>query len=112
MDDTLFLERDFVRSGFLAVNYHLMSDYKINGFYERAWEKFCSGQTQLIFNHVLNDLKYNDDRDALVEKLLNIYRTHIPKIKLFDDAKWAIRHYSNIYPLALLSDGYLQTQKK
>ena len=61
MDDTLFLEQDFVRSGFSAVNYHLMAEYKINGFYERAWERFRSGETQLIFNHVLNDLKYSDN---------------------------------------------------
>jgi len=111
MDDTLFLEKDFVKSGFLAVNHFLIDEYKINGFYNKAWERFCSGQKKFIFNHVLNDLNYDGDGDKLVIKLLNIYRTHMPKIKLFDDAKWAIQHYSSACSIALLSDGYLQTQK-
>ena len=111
MDDTLFPERDFVKSGFLAVDDFLLTNYKINGFYEKAWEKFCFGERQYIFNKTLNDLEYPDNPEVLVKKLLTVYRTHNPRIKLFDDAKWALQFYSKTYPLALLSDGYLQTQK-
>ena len=64
--------------------------------YRKVYEDHFKKEGYLQSGQSLDDLKYNDDCGAPVEKLLNIYRTHKPTIKLFDDAKWAIRHYSNI----------------
>ena len=111
MDDTLFPESEFVRSGFEEVDRYLLKNLSINNFFPRAWKKFTSGNRGFIFNQVLQDINYDGDVGVLVNELVTIYREHIPSIELFDDAKWALEYYSKIAPLALLSDGYFNTQK-
>src|SRR5690606_41459193 len=58
-DDTLYLERDYVRSGFHAVGEHLRRTHGVDGFSRRAWELFESGHrgrdrksTRLNSSHV------------------------------------------------------------
>lgn len=111
MDDTLFPEKEFVRSGFKEVDRYLQKKLSINNFFVRAWEKFSSGSRGFIFNQVLHDINYDGDVSILVKELVNVYREHIPSIELFKDAKWALDYYSKMAPLALISDGYFQTQK-
>src|SRR5262249_27135707 len=36
---------------------------------------------------------------------------HMPDIYLYEDAAWALRYFSEKYPLGLLTDGYAQTQR-
>jgi len=40
LDDTLYLERDYVRSGFKAVDQWLRMHKSFNDFYEEAWRLF------------------------------------------------------------------------
>jgi len=111
MDDTLFPECEFVRSGFQEVDRYLQKELSINNFFVRAWEKFTSGNRGFIFNQVLNDIDYDGDVIILVKELVEVYREHMPSIDLYQDARWALEYYSKIVPLVLLSDGYFQTQK-
>ncbi len=111
MDDTLFPEYEFVRSGFHAVDSYLSFEYKIVGFFTKAWQKFNVGSRGDIFDQVLNEIGYSGNTKGLVNELVKVYRSHSPGIRLFDDAKWALEYYSKLVPLALLSDGFLQTQK-
>jgi len=43
MDDTLFLERDYVLSGFAAVDAVVAKEHGLKGFSESAWRLFCAG---------------------------------------------------------------------
>lgn len=107
MDDTLYPEKEFVESGFLAVDSFLKSELSVHNFFEKAWDAFNSGKRKNIFNKVLKDVYFEKEEDFLIDKLVQIYRSHLPSIKLFNDAEWALKHYSKIAPLALLSDGFL-----
>jgi putative hydrolase of the HAD superfamily len=110
LDDTLYLEAEYVKSGFKAVNFFLKKKFNIDDFFLRAWEKFTDGKRGLIFNQVLIDMNFNDNNDRLLKELIEVYRNHIPKIELLEDAKWALKYYSKIVPIALLSDGYIEGQ--
>ena len=111
MDDTLFPEKEFVKSGFLAVDSFLKSELSICNFFEKAWSDFNSGRREYIFNKVLDDIYSGTEKGKLVDKMVHVYRSHLPSIKLYSDAEWALKHYSKYTSLALLSDGYLETQK-
>jgi len=111
MDDTLFSEREFVRSGFAAVDVFLVKEFEFPGFFSKAWELFSVGERRRIFDQVLSSAPKIECSESLIKKMLAVYRTHLPSIELFDDARWALEYYSTRVPLALVSDGYLQTQK-
>jgi putative hydrolase of the HAD superfamily len=110
LDDTLFPERDFVRSGFRAVARHpaLASAEK---FDDTAWHLFETGRRNDIFNVALETLEI-PCTPRLLQELLDVYRGHRPDIELFDDAKWAIERFSSTHRLGALSDGFHETQKR
>jgi putative hydrolase of the HAD superfamily len=111
LDDTLFPESEFVRSGFEAVDAWLRKDKAISGFMARASADFCRGARGDIFNRVLRSLGVLDDAQ-LVQKMVDVYREHQPYIRLFSDAEWALDYFSKTRHLALLTDGYLKVQQR
>lgn len=110
LDDTLFPERQFVRSGFKAADEWLSKDRAMSGFFEAAWRIFEGGGRNTVFDQALRELGAADDR-GLVSKLVEVYRAHKPTIELFADARWALEHCRSGAKLGLLTDGYLLTQK-
>ncbi len=107
LDDTLYLERDFVRSGYAAVAARLNPRLGSTDFAERAAAAFDSGQRSRIFDTVLAELGHGDDQ-PLIDEAVARYRDHVPAIRLAADARRYLARCH--YQLALLSDGYLQTQ--
>lgn len=109
MDDTLFAEKEYVLSGFSAVDQYL-SEKGVSGFYEKSSELFRIGHRGSIFNDVLDyyNIKYSKSD---IMKLVEVYREHKPTIAMFDDAKWAISKLENKYKLGLITDGNLNTQQ-
>ncbi|SEM88435.1 putative hydrolase of the HAD superfamily [Paenisporosarcina quisquiliarum] len=109
MDDTLFLEQEYVLSGFYKIDQFLESK-GIIGFYNKAIDLFNSGVRGNIFNEVLDyfSIPYSiEDINVLVE----IYRNHTPNIRLLEEAEWAISQLIPQYKLGLITDGYLNAQK-
>ena len=51
LDDTLYLERDYVRSGFFAVGRYLEERHDLQGFESAAWQEFEAGRRGDIFDH-------------------------------------------------------------
>jgi len=111
MDDTLYEEKQYVISGFKAVDKYIIEQFGVTGFFESAVKLFHSGIREFIFNKVLDQLgvKYED---STIKILINCYRTHIPDIHLAEDAKWVLEHLSSEVKLALISDGYLNAQQQ
>jgi len=109
MDDTLFLERDYVLSGFLAVDRYL--ELKgISGFYNKSKELFESEVRGNIFNEVFEyfSIPYSN-KD--IKDLVDIYRNHMPNIKLLGESSWVISQLTSRYQLGLITDGYLNAQQ-
>ena len=107
IDDTLFLERDYVRSGFCAIDRWLLENRNTENFFERAWTLFVSGVRGNIFDIVLEDLGVFDKQ--LVSDLVHFYRSHYPDISLQTDAMEFLKRH-NRYDLAIISDGYSNAQ--
>lgn len=110
LDDTLFPERQYVQSGFRAVS-AFMREQGVVGqdLFPAMWSRFISGEHSEIFNRVLEEYGIAPQKD-LIDSLVSVYRTHPPEIALYPDARAVLEYFHNRKPLALLSDGYLQTQ--
>ena len=111
LDDTLFPERQYVLSGFRAVDGWLREARGLTGFYDRARALFEAGSRGNIFDLALAESGCSGD-GALVEELVRIYREHPPTLTLYEDARWAIDVFGARGPLGLISDGYLVGQQK
>jgi putative hydrolase of the HAD superfamily len=109
LDETLFPERQFVRSGLQSVGQWLAEQYCIHGFFEAAWQRFEAGERKFIFNQALNQLGIHD-HPGLIQELLQIYRNHFPHLTLYPDAEWILK--SHLSPkFGLITNGALQTQQ-
>jgi putative hydrolase of the HAD superfamily len=111
LDDTLYLERDFVRSGFAAVDRWVGESFRISGFFDRAWALFEAGRRNDIFDRALSELAIQGSPE-LVQRLVDIYRKHEPSIRLAPDAEEALAAVCTRRRAALLTDGTRITQAK
>lgn len=102
LDDTLYLERDFVQSGFRAVGEEVQSRVGMPGFFEAAWTRFLAGRRGRIFDETLTALGVEPEPD-LVEALVTCYRSHPPEITLMPDASRLLARAEVRF--ALITDG-------
>lgn len=109
VDDTLYLERDYVRSGFNALTPLVLERTDLAGFGDLAWQRFLEGERGRIFDGVLEG---RDLAPGLIEELIESYRAHEPSIELAHGAtdlfQWAKRHNVS---LAVLTDGAPASQR-
>jgi putative hydrolase of the HAD superfamily len=107
LDDTVYLEREYVRSGFDAVGEYMDRAYGVVDFAERCWRLFEVGHRGTTFDVVLADLHLGPDvREALVD----LYRQHAPRIRVLDDVRPALRRARVHGPVAVLTDGWPESQ--
>ena len=111
LDDTLYPERAFALSGFRAVGRELQRrmDCPFDPA-ERMRALFDGGDRRTIFDQILEDLGA-DASTVTVEEMVAWYRTHPPTLELFPDAESALQKWSGPFRLALISDGFEQTQR-
>jgi putative hydrolase of the HAD superfamily len=102
LDDTLFPECAYVRSGFAAVDGYVRARWRRTGFFEVAWGIYAAGGRGLVFDEALAQLGIAPGGDDIGE-LVRAYRDHHPDITLFPDVEDAI---------AIVSDGPLASQKR
>ena len=111
MDDTLYLERDFVLSGYRAVDDRVAAELRVHGFFATAWRLFEGGQRERVFDDALAGLGVAAE-PGLIGELVAVYRNHRPMIRLAPDATRALERHATRDRLALLTDGYLVTQER
>jgi putative hydrolase of the HAD superfamily len=109
LDDTLYLERDYVYSGFQAVGDWLYINRDISDFCDSAWKLFESGHRGNIFDLVLKKKEIKED--GLINLMVWEYRNHMPNIRLLPDAEEFISQVP-FHNLAIITDGYSVTQWK
>src|SRR3546814_20288325 len=81
LDDTLYLERDYVLSGFRAVGNWLEAHHEIRTFAGSATELFEAGRRGDIFDAALARLGVSPSPE-MIQRLVAVYREHRPAIRL------------------------------
>lgn len=109
LDDTVYLERDYVHSGFAAVASMLEARYGATRFFDVAWSRFESGLRGTIFDAALAECDIPADAKSVAE-MVDIYRHHIPNISPCPDVVDFLRDYPRSRPLALITDGPVPSQ--
>jgi putative hydrolase of the HAD superfamily len=86
IDDTLYLERDYVRSGFAAAGNWARDHLGVADLSDRAWDAFVAGRRGSIFDEVLAARGVEAAPDVIAG-LVDAYRSHAPAISLLADAR-------------------------
>jgi putative hydrolase of the HAD superfamily len=110
IDDTLYLERDYVRSGFAAVGVWARDELGVDGLGDRAWAAFEAGTRHTIFDEALAAAGV-EATDDLVSRLVQVYRSHAPTIEMLTDARAWLDSLAPHVALAVVTDGPLASQQ-
>jgi putative hydrolase of the HAD superfamily len=104
LDDTLYNEIDFVKSGFHTVASVLSTTP--NEYFQCMWDNFLKEGSGTVFNHLVDTF----DLSVSIDAIINIYRTHIPNITLSEESIEMLNIAKKLGPTALITDGMAQTQ--
>jgi putative hydrolase of the HAD superfamily len=109
LDDTLYPEVDFVRSGFRSVAEWCRKEMGVDGFAETAWRLFSQGRRGDIFDAALSALGRAPAKDVITQ-LVTLYRTHAAQITLLPDSVRCLQQLRGRYKLGLITDGPAEMQ--
>ncbi|NND03482.1 MAG: HAD family hydrolase [Acidimicrobiia bacterium] len=101
VDDTLYLERDYVRSGFNAVG-RFLSQLGVIDAGAELWAGFEAGVRGTAFNDLLRSRGLV--AKVSVDQLVTVYREHEPSIELLPDAKRALEMLGDRF-IGIITDG-------
>jgi putative hydrolase of the HAD superfamily len=113
LDDTLYDEIDYCKSGFHAVAQAVRQKFPsipATRIYNFLWKQFNRGNRTKTFNAALSELGVSYD-NKIINDLITVYRNHAPDIKLPSDTKNVLDQLYRKYSLALLTDGFLPAQQ-
>jgi glycosyltransferase involved in cell wall biosynthesis/FMN phosphatase YigB (HAD superfamily) len=110
IDDTLYLERDYVRSGFDAVGAWARAELGVDDLGERAWAAFEAGVRRTIFDEALAGCGI-EVTNGVVPRLVEVYRAHSPTIDMLPDARAWLDALAPHVTLAVVTDGPLASQQ-
>lgn len=101
LDDTLYSEKEYVRSGFKSV-----SDYLGGRYEDKLWQYFEAGKPAIDY------LLKNLGREGEKETVLKIYREHKPDIHLYDGVAEMIEELKKKgIKIGIITDGRPEGQK-
>jgi putative hydrolase of the HAD superfamily len=113
LDDTLYDETDYCKSGFGAAAAYIAERFPgadAKGLYNSMWLAFASGNRTKAFNAALEAAGVNYDADCIAT-LVEVYRNHHPAISLPKESRMVMDSLMGRYKLALLTDGFLPAQQ-
>ncbi|MBW6528594.1 HAD family hydrolase [Sphingomonas sp. RHCKR7] len=111
LDDTLYLERDYVISGLTAAGDWARARLGLDRLGPMMVERFEAGARQRIFDDTLAALR-QPASPALVARLLAVYRQHRPRIALAPDAARYLARRDTGTAVAIVTDGFLDAQRR
>jgi len=111
IDDTLYLERDYVRSGFQAVGEWVRESLGISSFFDEAWKHFEADRRGDTFNVALETFGVSPSPE-LIRTLLAVYRGHDPAICLLPDSDECLRFVAGKAFVGIISDGAVLGQQR
>jgi putative hydrolase of the HAD superfamily len=111
IDDTLYPERAFVRSGYNAVGKHLrLRQGRSEPLADWLWRRFLAGQTDRAFDE-LNDKFQLGLTQAGIAELVEVYRFHRPDISPFAGIVDVLEQLQPHLLLGIVSDGPARMQR-
>jgi len=117
LDDTLYPERDYVRSGYRAVTRHLRASLGRDRLVRDGeaaedwlWDRFCQGRAEGAFDAMSAAYGLGLAGDDIA-RLVEVYRSHRPDIRPAEGAKQTLRRLKGRCRLGLLTDGFLPAQQ-
>lgn len=111
VDDTLYPERQFVRSGYHAVAEVLRKERACEDpFEDWLWRRFLDGRVAGAFDDLSEHFHLGLDA-AAVARLVECYRFHVPDITSFEGIPDLLNRLKETYRLGLLTDGPVQMQR-
>ncbi|MFI0435414.1 MAG: HAD family hydrolase [Parachlamydiaceae bacterium] len=110
LDDTLYEELTFVRSGFQAVADYLSP---LLGKPQSLIMEGLNAELQLGRNNVFNRFLHKLDKknEAIINACVRVYRGHSPLLHLFPEAEACLINLQS-YPLYVVTDGNHLVQRK
>lgn len=114
LDDTLYPEDEYIKSGFKAVSAYLgeILKHRPDYIFEKLLETYSRGITGRNFNVFLEEEGVEYD-EYLIFELINIYRGHTPQIKLPEVSRLLmIALHEKGFKTGIITDGYLEPQIK
>jgi len=105
LDDTLYSEKEYVRSGFRAIAETMP---QIKQMEKKLWKSFEQKKTAI--DEVLSaEGIYTDE---LKQECLSVYRFHQPDIHLYDNVKELLQQFrADGYKLGIITDGRPEGQR-
>jgi len=110
LDDTLYLEADYAKSGMDFIGRWASEELGVEGFAEelhRLWNENIRTKT---FDIALKNIGIKLER-AQIKEMVSQYRQHKPNIFLQDDARLVLDILKDDYVLGLITDGYEVAQR-
>lgn len=110
LDDTLYLEIEYVRSGFEAVADWVSENVNLDAHAVEAAlnNLYDSGFKTDTFNQWIQENKISED---FLNLMLDVYRNHRPQITPASDAVECLPGLAADYSIGLVSDGRAVTQR-
>ncbi len=110
LDDTLFPEANYIKSGFGQVEDWVSQKYKVSceGL---LWKLFSQDKTD-VYNRLLANLGLEVNQNV-ISQMVQVYRNHLPKkLELYEDS-WQVltKLKQNGIRLGIITDGRLLGQK-
>ena len=102
LDDTLYSEKEYVKSGYKAVSGYLGGEYE-----EKLWSFFEEGRSAI--DELLKELGHEDKKAEVLE----VYRSHKPAIHLYPGVAEMIEELkAKGIKVGIISDGRPEGQRK
>lgn len=102
LDDTLYSEKEYVKSGYKAVSGYLGGEYE-----EKLWSFFEEGKSAI--DELLKELGHEDKKAEVLE----VYRSHKPAIHLYPGVAEMIEELkAKGIKVGIISDGRPEGQRK
>lgn len=106
LEDTLYQEIDFLKSGYHAVANYLSQSSGVNDLYEEMIEAYQAGEKD-VFQMVIDHHQLAVDKSVLAD----VYRYHVPQIFLDGEVKSVLEQLHERYHLAVITDGRPRTKR-
>lgn len=109
LDDTLYLERDYVRSGMVSVGAFVTNRIGVANFTDVVTGLWDEGHRRNLFDTALMQLGLSPS-PCLIQELIDVYRSHRPQISLLNDAIDLLEGKGD-RRIALITDGFASAQR-
>ena len=111
LDDTLYPEIEYVKSGLWAVSKYISKKYDLNYkiIFEEMFLDLNINGRGLLFNNIL--IKHEIYSINELKKCISVYRNHNPDIIIYNEAKICLERFID-YKKYIITDGNIIVQRK